>query len=357
MTIWSRLFDTQSLAEDDLFTLASITVETAGISRNDGNLLEPYGDSSGMQVKVRTGGAIWGPLLAMRSDAEEVLTITSNSSGLPRIDRVVARADRSANEAVLDVLVGTPGASPTAPALTWSSTVREIPIAQVRVASGATTISVSNVTDERRFARYAGSLPLGTPLLYPTDLPRPWWVVEAQGQTISAITYADLIAALGLSVSAGVATLPNWNDNRMVNATSTSLPGVGGSQTHTLAVGNIPPLEGDTSLEGDHDHYGPNSLQYIAGETAESALWINRSVSVVSDHVGNAGMDVTYLPTTGRVRHQYATPLDTPGGDPVMTDHDGALHFHSVLVNDGVDPDPINHMPPFRNCKWVLVAR
>lgn len=124
---------------------------------------KPYGDSTGMQVKVTPGlvGAR-GHWLRIAED-DEVLPIDVNSSGYPRIDRVVARLDPSANSMYLHVIAGTPAASPAVPALTRTDTgVFDQPLARVAVANGAVTITAGNVTDEREFASVPVSPALST---------------------------------------------------------------------------------------------------------------------------------------------------------------------------------------------------
>ena len=114
--------------------------------------LQVYANSSGREVHVRAGRASvrghWYDL-----DAEETLAIGANTSGSPRIDRVVAQLDPSADSVVLAVLPGTPAGSPAAPTLTQTDTgVYELTLARVAVANGASTIAAVNVTDERTFA-------------------------------------------------------------------------------------------------------------------------------------------------------------------------------------------------------------
>ena len=115
------------------------------------NMLEVYGDSSGRQVKVKTGRACvrghW-----YENTAEETVAIAANASGNPRIDRVVLRLDPSANSIVLAVVQGTPAGSPSAPSLTQTDVgTYELTLAQVAVANGASTITAGNVTDERTY--------------------------------------------------------------------------------------------------------------------------------------------------------------------------------------------------------------
>ncbi len=116
------------------------------------NGLQAYGDSSGMQVKVKSGRAhVQGKWLD--SDADVALAIAANGSGNPRIDRVVLRLDRTGDTMGLAVVTGTPAGSPSAPALTQTTNgIYEVGLATVAVASGASTITAGNVTDGRTYA-------------------------------------------------------------------------------------------------------------------------------------------------------------------------------------------------------------
>mgnify|MGYP000904973931 CR=1 FL=1 len=115
------------------------------------NKLAVYADSTGMQVKVRTGAA-WMQGHFYKNDAEKILTIATSDPTNPRIDRVVLRLSWSGNSIGLAVLTGIPAASPVAPGLTQSTTTWEMGLAQVYVGANVSTISSSNVTDERAWA-------------------------------------------------------------------------------------------------------------------------------------------------------------------------------------------------------------
>ena len=110
--------------------------------------LLPFGDSTGMQVKLSSGRAyIRGHFY--ENDATLTMAIGANSSGNPRIDRLVVRLNKTTNAINALVIAGTPAASPVAPAMTQTSTIWDIPIADVAVANAAATITAANVTDRR----------------------------------------------------------------------------------------------------------------------------------------------------------------------------------------------------------------
>ena len=140
-----------NVAEDQWRKMGRLWLPT-GVVKGELLGLVVFADSTGMQVKVRSGRA-WIEGHFFESDAEVVLTLGSNSSGSTRIDRVIIRADFTANTIALAVLAGTPGAG--APAVTQSTSTWEISLAQVSVPSGGVSIDAAQVTDERRLTATA----------------------------------------------------------------------------------------------------------------------------------------------------------------------------------------------------------
>lgn len=143
------------------FAASSITTEDQwrafwGSALGDGvvvgELNQAYVDAdgvSGRTVQVATGrarvrGQFWS------NDATISQAIAANTSGNPRIDRVVLRNTFGVGILVA-VIQGTPAATPVAPALTQNTAVWEISLAQVAVANAVSVLVSANVTDERQF--------------------------------------------------------------------------------------------------------------------------------------------------------------------------------------------------------------
>ena len=127
-----------------------------------GTELKPYGDSSGLQVKVPAGQAMVRGHYYFNT-AEETLAIATANGTNPRIDTVVLELDPSANSITLKVVTGTPGASPVAPTLTQTDAgVYQLPLANVAVAAAAGTITAGNVTDRRTFLGAKSSADIST---------------------------------------------------------------------------------------------------------------------------------------------------------------------------------------------------
>lgn len=115
----------------------------------DSNLLASA-NSSGMQVTVTAGQALVRGHYYI-STATETLTIGAANTS-PRIDSIVLKLDPSINSIVLQVVAGTPAASPIAPTLTQTDTaIFQFKLADVRVEANATTIDANKVTDARVF--------------------------------------------------------------------------------------------------------------------------------------------------------------------------------------------------------------
>lgn len=147
---------------------ASITEDTwrkfmamimhSGVLHGVDNTLQVYADSTGMQVKVKTGEAWirghWG-----RVNAEKTLSIAAAHATLQRLDRVVARVNFTSNSFELDVLTGTAG-SGSAVAVTQNTSLWEISLAIVTVPATDTSIDAGQVADTRAYT--GATRPKGT---------------------------------------------------------------------------------------------------------------------------------------------------------------------------------------------------
>jgi len=97
-------------------------------------------------VEVKIGAALVTGTLYW-TDATETLAVAANASGNARIDTVILRKDYVLQTIRLIVLQGTPAASPVSPTLTQSAgSSWEIPLADIAVANGFTTIAQTDIT-------------------------------------------------------------------------------------------------------------------------------------------------------------------------------------------------------------------
>lgn len=103
---------------------------------------------SGLTVTVKEGfGFIKAKYVNNTSDYD--LTLDAADTDNPRIDRIVLRLSTTNRNITLNVLKGTPAASPEAPDLTRTSTVYELCLASIAVAANATEIATADITDTR----------------------------------------------------------------------------------------------------------------------------------------------------------------------------------------------------------------
>lgn len=106
-------------------------------------------------VEVLPGAALVEGGLYL-NDATETLSIAANSSGNPRIDTIVLRKDDIAQMIRLTVKQGTPAATPVPPALTQTAgTMWEIPLRDIAVANGFTSIADTDITPREEWANAA----------------------------------------------------------------------------------------------------------------------------------------------------------------------------------------------------------
>ena len=105
-------------------------------------------DPAAKTVEVKTGTFITGGVFG-RVSTQHLLSISDNASGNPRIDRVVLRRDNANDTVTTIVLEGTPDASPTPPSISQSGDTYEISLAQIAVADSFSSITASEITDER----------------------------------------------------------------------------------------------------------------------------------------------------------------------------------------------------------------
>lgn len=106
-------------------------------------------DIASMSLKVKQGTAkVKG--VSIISDAQETVSIVTNSSSYARYDLVVLEIDNTTYVATLKVIEGIPSSSPLVPNLSSN----QLALAKVYVSSGATSILDSNITDIRKVFNY-----------------------------------------------------------------------------------------------------------------------------------------------------------------------------------------------------------
>jgi hypothetical protein len=145
------------------------------------------------------------------------VVISAAHATLARIDRVVLRRSLTNRTVDIQVLTGTPGASPTAPALTTNvSGTYEVSLAQILVSPAVTSILNAKITDERTYATPKLGTVMSTSVGHDHD-----------GVDSKTIPYANITGTpTSLTPAAHLAShLPGGADALTTAAPATSTPG------------------------------------------------------------------------------------------------------------------------------------
>ncbi len=112
---------------------------------------------TGLSISVAAGSAWINGYRYENTDTLNIPLTTANGSN-PRIDRIVVRLSKVSRSIQLAVVVGTPATTPSAPALTRTSDVYELGIADVLIPAAATSVAANNITDTRLNTSLCGTV-------------------------------------------------------------------------------------------------------------------------------------------------------------------------------------------------------
>ena len=117
----------------------------------DDTKLKPFGDDSGLQVRIGAGEAMVRGHYYL-STAQETLTLDTAGSDT-RIDAIVLELDPASNQIILKIVQGEAVLSnPVPPTLTQSDAgVYQVLLGLVTIPNSASSILASDVTDRRTF--------------------------------------------------------------------------------------------------------------------------------------------------------------------------------------------------------------
>lgn len=139
-------------AEDWAWYFATFIANGVFPKPSDGLQVIAY---SGMEIKVNAGYAFINGH-AFRNPASHTITLDTAEGAQNRVDRVVVRWDLPQRDIYLDVLKGTPSAKPQATAVTRTTEIWELALADIYVGKGVTAIRTANITDQRFNSRVCG---------------------------------------------------------------------------------------------------------------------------------------------------------------------------------------------------------
>lgn len=104
--------------------------------------------AGGRQVKVISGNGMFGGHW-LEMTADEILNVPTPHTQYTRIDAVIIRVDEDLRTLSLKYIQGTPNASPVAPTMQRSNTIKDYRLANITVLANTTEITQSNISDTR----------------------------------------------------------------------------------------------------------------------------------------------------------------------------------------------------------------
>ena len=115
----------------------------------------------------------------------ETLTLALADGQRPRIDRIILRFDAASRKSFLFILQGTPDTQPTAPAISRTTTVYDLCLAEVTRPAGSTSITAAHIKDTRTNEALCGIMRDAV-----TRIPTEQLIAQAEGaiQDIQSIT-------------------------------------------------------------------------------------------------------------------------------------------------------------------------
>lgn len=142
---------------DRVYSAEDLAAERAAYVKNgvhaEGDLrITPSSDGT-LAVEAAAGGAVIDGYTYFNT-APLTLAVGAAHASLSRIDRAVLRLDLEQRRMYCVCKTGAPAIEPAVPELLCTDTVRELPLAQIRVEAGVSVLTQESVTDERTRADY-----------------------------------------------------------------------------------------------------------------------------------------------------------------------------------------------------------
>ena len=270
--------------------------------------------AGGMNIQVAAGyccvpnssSALQGGYLFGLMNAQ-TFALTAASLASPRIDIVVANVQdlgTDASAAYVQVIAGTPAASPAVPAAPANS----VTLAQILVGAGVTAITALNITDVRTYVVAPGGiLPIASEAAAPA--------VPASQFMYNLATNA-LVVGSGTAGVTGVPSILPWAPQIAV-ATASTLAASAGALTSVLSV--TVTTDGLTDIE----------MYMKWGGVQGSAQYITIGVYIdgtLADSVQVESLEGTTATAGGSV-HFYTSPAQ--GNTPTAGTHTVAMKFQA----------------------------
>jgi len=263
----SYFFDGQAIYQDDWFkSIGNVLFD--GIICGIDNDLFAYADASGMQVKVKSGGAhIKG--VYYFSDAEIVLPIDPVvNSGNSRYDFIVIEVDRTNKTTACKIVKGTESTTPSIPTLTKSSTIQQIGIGVVLVEYGVSNIANTKVLPYKSWALGTFSIPMiiGTGQTVITTGVQPVGIIiPVRSKIIKWELLSDVLGSITIDLWKGTsyALFPPT----VVNTICSDKPYITSARRNRLFVWNE-----NTYKNGNSSYFTDNTFSVPNDENPDASL-------------------------------------------------------------------------------------
>lgn len=289
--------------------------EGDGVSREVGGSLEVTEQSpAALGVEVALGVArANGWRFEVHTSAETVSLDTADGSD-DRIDRIIirVRTGSSNRDAILTKLTGTPAGSPSAPSLTRSGDTYEISLAQVLVGAGVTSVSNSEITDERGDESLCG------------------WLRAQDSKRLNGKTESEIGMESGPRAFFQQTSAPtNWTkdtsvDNEALRVVSGTV-GNGGANDFTTALNSAR----NTSTDGSHNHGGTNATTLTTSQMPAH----DHTVQVRSDSTSGLAADTGLGVANGNSQTRDYMLNAGGGGSHSHSISSGGSHNHSLNLD------------------------
>ena len=288
----------------------------------------------GYTVKVSGGRAWVHPAqyvgYSIIKQEPDTLTLPLADEQRPRIDRVVLRYDAAARKSYLLVLAGTPASAPTAPAISRTSLLYDLCLAQIARPAGSTAITAGNITDTRLDESLCGVMSDGV-----TRIPTNQLLAEAQSR-INALEEKATNSASAAASSQRAAASSQSAAANSASAAASSQKAAASSQS--AAASSASSASGSASAAASSASSASGSAS--AAASSQKAAAASQSAAAASEAAAKkAAAEAGTKAGTDKTLSMDSAPADAKAsGDMMAWLHNmlitGEVQYH-VTLTDG----------------------